>query len=91
MRVSDRVTETRESFSIRVDAELNDLIEHAAKLLGSTRSDFILEAARRAAQDILLDRTIVTASPKGFRKFAARVNVPPRPNERLSKNMRIAT
>ncbi len=43
MRASTRFAETRGTLSIRVDAELNDLIEHAAKFLGWKRSDFILD------------------------------------------------
>ena len=69
--------------------ELNDLIERAAKLVGANRTDFILAAARRAAQDVLLDRPIVLMCPKAFRKFVTRVNAPPRPNaERMPEVLR---
>ena len=78
----------RESLTIRMDHELNDLIEHAAELVGSNRTDFVLDAARRAAQDLLLDRSTVLMRPKAFREFVARVNAPPRPNKRLIVSMR---
>jgi uncharacterized protein (DUF1778 family) len=90
MRVSDRPAERRESLKIRVDTQLGNLIEQAAKLVGSTRSDFIVDAARRAAQDILLNRSTVLVSPKAFCKFVARVNAPHVPNKRLVKTMRTA-
>lgn len=78
----------RESFNIRIDAQSGELIEQAAKLVGVKRTDFILVAARRAAQDLLLDHRILTVSPKAYREFVARLDARPRPNKRLIKRMR---
>jgi uncharacterized protein (DUF1778 family) len=52
-------------------------------VLGKNRTDFVLDAARRAAEDALLDRTIIAASPKAYAEFLARLDAPPQPNERL--------
>jgi uncharacterized protein (DUF1778 family) len=46
-----------------------------------------LDAARRAAEDTLLDRTAFTVSPKVYRQFLVRLDAPPKPNKRLLKSM----
>jgi uncharacterized protein (DUF1778 family) len=46
---------------IRAAAEQRDLIDQAADHLGRSRSDFILEAACRRAEDMLLDQTYFVA------------------------------
>ncbi len=78
----------RQSLNLRIKAEERCLIDRAAKTLGKNRTDFVLDAARRAAEDALLDRTIFTASPKAYAEFLARLDAPPQPNERLRKTLR---
>ncbi len=43
---------------IQIRAQESDrtLIDHAASILGKSRTDFILDSARASAQDVLLDR-----------------------------------
>ena len=78
----------RLSLNLRIRPEERALIDRAAKALGKNRTDFMLDAARRAAQEALLDRTIFTVSPKVYAEFLARLDVPPQPNERLRKTLR---
>ena len=78
----------RQSLNLRIKPEERGLIDRAAKTLGKNRTDFMLDAARRAAEDALLDRTIFTVSPKAHAEFLARLDAPPQPNERLQKTMR---
>jgi uncharacterized protein (DUF1778 family) len=63
------------------------LIDRAAELAGKNRTDFVLDAARRAAEDTLLDRTIFRVSPKAYRQFLARLDATPTPNKRLVRSM----
>ena len=77
----------RESLNIRIKPEVRDLIDRAAKLRGKNRTDFILESARVAAEDTLLDQVIMAVSPQAFEQFQARLDMPPNPNERLRKTM----
>jgi len=63
------------------------LIDRAAKLSGKNRTDFMLDAARRAAEETLLDRTLFVVSPEAYAEFLARLDAPPQPNERLRKTM----
>jgi uncharacterized protein (DUF1778 family) len=87
MPVSSKRSIRREALNVRIKAETRQLIDQAAELTGKNRTDFILDAARHAAEDALLDRTVFAVSPKAYRKFLARLDAPPRPNKRLIKSM----
>lgn len=78
----------RETLNIRIKPEVRGLIDRAAELVGKNRTDFVLDAARRAAEDALLDRTVFTLSPKAYAQFVARLDAPAQPNARLRKTMR---
>jgi uncharacterized protein (DUF1778 family) len=78
----------RETLNIRIRADERGLIDRAARARGQNRTDFILEAARRAAEDALLDRTMISVSPEAYRRFLNRLEAKPRPNARLRKTMR---
>jgi uncharacterized protein (DUF1778 family) len=78
----------RQSLNLRIKMEERGLIDRAAKTLGKNRTDFVLDAARRAAEDALLDRTVLTVSPKAYAEFLARLDAPPQPNKRLRKTLR---
>jgi uncharacterized protein (DUF1778 family) len=87
MPVSSKRSIRREALNVRIKAETRQLIDQAAELTGKNRTDFILDAARHAAEDALLDRTVFAVSPKAYRQFLARLDAPPRPNKRLIKSM----
>jgi uncharacterized protein (DUF1778 family) len=77
----------RDSLNLRIKPELRGLIDRAAQLSGKTRTDFVLEAVRRAAEDALLDRTVFTVSSAAYAEFLARLDAPPQPNERLRRTL----
>ena len=78
----------RDTLNVRIKPDLRNLIDRAADLLGKNRTNFVLDAARQAAEVALLDRTIFTLKPKAYREFLARLDAPPRPNERLRRSLR---
>src|SRR5439155_21005999 len=78
----------RESLSVRIPAAERNLIVRAAQSSGKTRTDFILAAAPRAAEEALLDRAMLSVSPAAYANFLARLDAPPQPNERLRRTMR---
>jgi uncharacterized protein (DUF1778 family) len=80
----------RETLNIRIRADERGLIDRAARARGQNRTDFILEAARRAAEDALLDRTLIAVSPEAYKEFVKRLDAQPRPNARLRKTMQAA-
>jgi uncharacterized protein (DUF1778 family) len=77
----------RDTLNLRVPAATRNLIDHAAAARGVTLTEFILSAARQAAEEALLDRALVAVSPEAYADFVARLDAPPQPNERLQKTM----
>ncbi len=47
-----------------------DLIDRAAVLSGRSRTEFVRDAAVRAAEGVLLDRALVRMTPSAFAAFA---------------------
>lgn len=77
----------RETLNLRIKPELRGLIDRAAAAQGKTRTDFVLEASRHAAEEALLDRVVFAVDDKTYREFLARLDAPPQPNARLKKTM----
>ena len=80
----------RDTLNLRIKPEERGLIDSAATLTGKTRTDFVLEAARRAAEEALLDRAVFAVSPETYAAFLARLDEAPKPNERLRRTMQTA-
>ena len=78
----------RDTLNLRIPAVARHLIDRAAESAGKTRTDFILEAARRAAEETLLDRALMVVSPEAYAEFLKRLDQPAQPNEKLRKAMR---
>jgi uncharacterized protein (DUF1778 family) len=76
------------TISIRAKTGQRDLIDHAAERLGRSRSDFMLEAACRQAQDVLLDQTYFALDGKRFADFQALLDKPPAPTDRLRRTLK---
>ncbi len=77
----------RQTLNLRIKAEERDLIDRAAHATGKNRTEFILDATRRAAEETLLDRALLRVDSDAFAAFQARLDAPPGPNERLRKTM----
>lgn len=77
----------REPLNLRIKPEERALIDRAAKVRGKNRTSFVLDAARAAAEETLLDQTIITLSPSAYAAFLARLDEPPAPNKRLRETM----
>ena len=77
----------RESLNLRVPPEARDLIDQAARALGKNRTEFILEASCRAAEEALLDRALLRVDEDAFAAFQARLDRPAAPSARLRKTM----
>ena len=75
----------RSLVNLRVSADDRDLITRAAEALGKNRSEFMLDAARQAARDALLDRTLFRLDSDRFDTFAALLDAPAAPNEKLKR------
>ena len=71
------------NINIRAQRNQRDLIDQAARILGKTRSDFMLETACREAEDVLLDQRVFVLDAAAFAKFQALLDAPPADNPRL--------
>jgi uncharacterized protein (DUF1778 family) len=78
----------RDALNMRIRPDDRSLIDWAAKAQGKSRTDFILEAARRAAVDVLLDRALVQVGDEAYADFLARLDAPPAPSDQLKRTMR---
>lgn len=76
------------TISIRAKVGQRDLIDQAADRLGRSRSDFMLEAACRQAEDVLLDQTYFALDAKGFTAFQTMLDAPPAPTDRLRRTLK---
>jgi uncharacterized protein (DUF1778 family) len=63
--------------NLRIREDIRSLIDHAAKVQGKSRSDFMIDAARRAAEDALLDQTLIRVNHAEYEKFVAILDRPP--------------
>ena len=55
------------------------IIDRAASLRGRSRTDFVREAAVRAAEDVLMETAPIRMSPAGFKAFIEVLSQPARP------------
>lgn len=76
--------------NIRAGQRQRELIDRAARLLGKSRSDFMLETACREATDVLLDRRHLQLDPGAWERFDALLDRPPPPTDELRQFLRRA-
>lgn len=74
--------------NLKVRSETRALIDRAAQMQGRTRSDFMIDASRRAAEEAILDQTLIAVDREAYDKFLAILDAPPAPNEALRRTMR---
>lgn len=63
--------------NLRIRGDIRSLIDRAAQVYGKTRSDFMIEAARKSAEDALLDQTFVRVDKKTYEQFLNVLDQPP--------------
>jgi uncharacterized protein (DUF1778 family) len=63
--------------NLRVRSDTRSLIDRAAKAHGKTRSEFMIDAARRAAEDALLDQALVRVDLETYESFLRVLDHPP--------------
>ena len=73
------------SINIRAKARQRDLIDRAAEHLGRSRSDFMVEASCREAENVLLDRAYFAVDAGTFAKCQALLDRPLPPTDRLRR------
>ena len=64
------------------------ITDRAADLRGRSRTDFVREAAVRAAEEVLMESTLVRMSPEGFDAFIQAVSAPAAPVPEMVEALR---
>src|SRR5213593_67557 len=73
------------AINLRANRKQRAVIDRAAEALGKNRSDFMLEAACRAAETVLLDQRYFQLDEKDLKKFVAALDKSPAENPRLRR------
>jgi uncharacterized protein (DUF1778 family) len=76
------------SINLRIEASTRQLIDEAAAILGKTRTEFMIESARRQAIDVLLDQRLFALDSKRFDAFMHMLDNPPAPGPKLRSLLR---
>ncbi|EGF30498.1 Putative helix-turn-helix protein, copG family [Oxalobacteraceae bacterium IMCC9480] len=87
MSTLSEVPNKRETLNIRIKSEERSLIDRAASARGKNRTDFILDAARLAAEEVLIGQALIVASPAAYAQFLSKLDSPPNPSARLRKTL----
>ena len=69
--------------NVRLAKQTRELIDNAAQAAGKSRSEFIIESARKSAMDVLLDQRFFALDPERFENFKAALDRAPAPNRKL--------
>ena len=86
VRLSDDAA-TKTSINLRIDTRSRQLIDDAARTLGKTRTEYMVETARRQAINVLLDRRLIELETASFDSFAAALDTPSAPGPKLQALM----
>lgn len=62
---------------LRIREDVRKVIDRAASIRGKSRTDFMIDAAYRAAEDALLDQTLVRVDEESHRHYLAILDQPP--------------
>ena len=79
------------TLNIRARRAQRDLIDEAAALMGTSRSDFMLSAACRNAEDVLLEKRVFSLSEEDFKRFEQMLDTPPSDNLGLKALLDVKT
>lgn len=77
LQMAHVVRRKKQPLSMRMPEADIAMIDRAAGLLGRSRTDFVRDAAVRAAEDVLMEAMPVRMSAAGFKAFMAALSGPP--------------
>lgn len=80
--------DTKGSINLRIESNTRQLIDDAAAILGKTRTEFMIESARRQAIDVLLDQRLFVLNSERYDAFMHALDNPPAPGPKLRSLLR---
>jgi uncharacterized protein (DUF1778 family) len=81
-------SDTKGSINLRIETNTRQLIDDAAAILGKTRTEFMIESARRQAIDVLLDQRLFVLNSERYDTFVHALDNPPAPGPKLRSLLR---
>jgi uncharacterized protein (DUF1778 family) len=81
-------TDTKGSINLRIEANTRRLIDDAAAILGKTRTEFMIENARRQAIEVLLDQRLFALGSERYDAFMQTLDNPPASGPKLRSLLR---
>ena len=82
------VADTKGSINLRIETNTRRLIDDAAAVLGKTRTEFMIDSARRQAIDVLLDQRLFVLDAARYDAFMHALDNPPAPGPKLRALLR---
>jgi uncharacterized protein (DUF1778 family) len=80
--------DTKGSINLRIETHTRQLIDDAAAILGKTRTEFMIDSARRQAIDVLLDQRLFRLDAERYDAFMQALDNPPAPGPKLRSLLR---
>jgi uncharacterized protein (DUF1778 family) len=77
------VLESKGSINLRIETHTRQLIDDAAAVLGKTRTEFMVDSARKLAIDVLLDQRLFVLDADRYDAFVHALDNPPAPGPKL--------
>lgn len=84
------VADTKGSINLRIESNTRQLIDDAAAILGKTRTEFMIDSARRQAIDVLLDQRLFVLDQERYEAFMHALDNAPAPGPKLRSLLRRA-
>jgi uncharacterized protein (DUF1778 family) len=85
---SSPAADVKGSINLRIERQTRQLIDDAAAILGKTRTEFVIESARKIAIDVLLDQRLFVLDPERYDAFVHALDNPPAPGSKLRSLLR---
>jgi uncharacterized protein (DUF1778 family) len=85
---SSPAADVKGSINLRIERQTRQLIDDAAAVLGKTRTEFMIESARKVAIDVLLDQRLFVLDPQRYDAFVHALDNPPAPGSKLRSLLR---
>jgi uncharacterized protein (DUF1778 family) len=79
---------TKGSINLRIETNTRRLIDDAAAIVGKTRTEFMIDSARRQAIDVLLDQRLFVLDSGRYDAFMQALDNPPAPGRKLRSLLR---
>jgi uncharacterized protein (DUF1778 family) len=73
----------RDRLETRLRPDVKARLQYAADLQGRTLSDFVLESAQHAAEQVIHEHAVISLTEQDSRIFVEAVLTPPAPSPRL--------